>query len=202
MVQVEISGLTKEITVSHYRLSLHLLIAFLIISLLFWNYLKLNILNNNQVKLNSIFPLLFLMLIFIQIVLGAFVSGMDAGLIYNSWPLMGNSYFPDDNELYNLFHLSAFNDASLVQFLHRNLAYIILFLYLIILMKIYKNQIRDSFFAINLVGLVLLVQITLGILTLINGAQIILASLHQISSIFLVSTSIYLLYINRKSNFF
>ena len=196
------SGLVNRVDVSHYRLSLHLLIAFLIISLLFWNYLKLNILNNNQVKLNSIFPLLFLMLIFIQIVLGAFVSGMDAGLIYNSWPLMGNSYFPDDNELYNLFHLSVFNDASLVQFLHRNLAYIILFLYLIILMKIYKNQIRDSFFAINLVGLVLLVQICLGILTLINGAQIILASLHQISSIFLVSTSIYLLYINRKSNFF
>ena len=43
--------------------------------------------------------------------------------------------FPDDNELYNLFNFSVFNDASLVQFLHRNLAYIILFLYLIIFIE-------------------------------------------------------------------
>ena len=196
------SGLVNRVDVSHYRLSLHLLIAFLILSLLFWNYLKLNISTNDHVKLDSILPYFLLILIFIQIVLGAFVSGMDAGLIYNSWPLMGNSYFPDDNELFNLFRFSVFNDASLVQFLHRNLAYIILFFYLITLLKIYKNHIRGSFFAINLVGLILLVQIVLGILTLINGAQLILASLHQISSIFLVSASIYLLYLNRKFNFF
>ena len=58
---------------------------------------------------------------------------MDAGTIYNSWPLMGSSYFPDDNEIINLFNLTVFNDPSLVQFMHRNLAYIImlfLFVYL------------------------------------------------------------------------
>ena len=48
-------------------------------------------------------PLLFLFLVYLQIVIGAFVSGMDAGQIYNSWPLMGNSYFPDDNNFLNLF---------------------------------------------------------------------------------------------------
>jgi cytochrome c oxidase assembly protein subunit 15 len=50
---------------------------------------------------------------------------MDAGKIYNSWPLMGNTYFPNDNNIENLFKLSAFSDPSLVQFIHRNLAYVI-----------------------------------------------------------------------------
>ena len=51
---------------------------------------------------------------------GAFVSGMDAGKIYNTWPLMGNSYFPNDNNFLNLFKLAALSDPSLVQFIHRN----------------------------------------------------------------------------------
>ena len=65
---------------------------------------------------------------------------MDAGQIYNSWPLMGSSFFPDDSKIINIFKLSAFSDPSLVQFMHRNLAYVILLFYLIILFKIYKNK--------------------------------------------------------------
>ena len=57
---------------------------------------------------------------------------MDAGQIYNSWPLMGNNYFPNENDISNLFKLNAFNDPSLVQFIHRNLAYLIFLVYLII----------------------------------------------------------------------
>ena len=124
---------------------------------------------------------------------------MDAGLVYNSWPLMGNTYFPDDNKFINLLSISALSDASLVQFLHRNLAYLILILYLIILFNVYKNKINNSFKAVNILGIFLLSQIILGILTLLNGVQMFLASMHQISSIFLVSSSIYLLYKNKKS---
>ena len=192
------SGLIDRIDVSHFRLSLHLIVAFFILSLIFWNYLKLNISVGNNLQLNIFYPLFFLLLIFLQIIVGAFVSGMDAGLIYNSWPLMGNSYFPNDNKFINLFNISALSDASLVQFLHRNLAYFILIFYLLILIKVYKLKIRSSYFAINILGIFLLSQVILGILTLINGAQIILASMHQISSIFLVSASIYFLYINKK----
>ena len=121
---------------------------------------------------------------------------MDAGKIYNSWPLMGQTYFPDDNKLVNLFNLSAFSDPSLTQFIHRNLAYIILIFYLVMMIKIYLNKLRSLYFAINIVGLLLIFQILLGILTLVNGAEITLSSLHQISSIFLVSTSVYLLFLN------
>jgi len=138
----------------------------------------------------------FLLLIFTQITIGAFVSGMDAGQIYNSWPLMGSSFFPDDSKIINIFKLSAFSDPSLVQFMHRNLAYVILLFYLVILFKIYKKKLIKLYIAINLVGLLLLIQIILGIFTLLYGAQIYIASMHQISSIFLVSSSVYLLYLN------
>ena len=194
------SGLVDRVDVSHYRLSLHLLIAFLILSLIFWNYLKLKDIEIPEKRLNFFIPFTFLILIFVQISIGAFVSGMDAGTIYNSWPLMGNSYFPDDNAILNIFKISAFNDPSLVQFMHRNLAYLITVFYIIILYKIFKNKIFGLTKVIYLLGVLLLVQIVLGILTLLYGAQIGFASMHQISSIFLVSSSIYLLYKNLKTN--
>ena len=194
------SGLVDKIDVSHFRLSIHLLIAFLILSLIFWNYLKIKknsiILN----KINPIIPFLFLILIFTQIAIGAFVSGMDAGKIYNSWPLMGNSYFPDDNNFLNLFKLSAFSDPSLVQFMHRNLAYIIGIFYLLIFYKIYKNRMYELYSPVNILGFFIILQIILGVYTVIYGAQIYIASMHQLSSIFLVSTSIYFFYINTKFN--
>jgi len=194
------SGLVDRIDVSHFRLSIHLLIAFLILSLILWNYLKLRnekIISN---KINSIILFSFLILIFIQITIGAFVSGMDAGKIYNSWPFMGNSYFPDDNDFMNLFKISAFSDPSLVQFIHRNLAYLIGVFYLLIFYKIYKNKMNELYRSINILGFFIILQIILGILTIIYGAQIYIASMHQISSIFLVSSCIYFYYINIRFN--
>ena len=194
------SGLVDRVDVSHFRLSIHLLMAFLILSLIFWNYLKVQ----NRIiivnRINPVIPFIFLVLVFTQIVIGAFVSGMDAGKIYNSWPFMGNSYFPDDNRFENLFKLSAFSDPSLVQFIHRNLAYFIGFFYLSIFYKIYKNKILELYKSINILGLFIILQIILGILTIIYGAQIYIASMHQISSIFLVSSCIYFFYINTNSS--
>ena len=194
------SGLIDRIDVSHYRLSVHLLLAFLILSLIYWNYLKINLKNSNLKKINPIFPFLFLILIFFQIGIGAFVSGMDAGKIYNSWPLMGNTYFPDDNNINSLFNLSAFSDPSLVQFMHRNLAYIIGIFYLSLIYTIYKNKIYDLYKSINILGFFIILQIILGIFTVLYGAQIYIASMHQLSSIFLVSSCIYFFYLNTNFN--
>ena len=141
---------------------------------------------------------MFLFLIFIQIILGAFVSGMDAGKIYNSWPLMGNSFFPDDNDFISLFNFAAFSEPSLVQFMHRNLAYIIGIFYLLIFFTIYKKKMYGLYKSINILGFFIFLQIIFGILTIVHGAQIYLSSMHQLSSIFLVSSSIYFLYINKK----
>ena len=194
------SGLIDRVDVSHYRLSLHLFLAFIILSLIFWNYLKCRNINYSQDKIKNFLPITFLLLIFIQIIIGAFVSGMDAGKIYNSWPLMGESYFPDDNVIANLFNLSVFNEPSLMQFVHRNLAYLIFFFYLLIFINVYKNKLSTFFKATNIIGLLLFLQIVLGILTLLSGAQMFIASMHQISSIFLVSSSIYLVYLNFYSH--
>ena len=194
------SGLVERVDVSHFRLSVHLLIAFLILSLIFWNYLKYQ--NYNQIVdgINSIIPFIFLVLILTQIVIGAFVSGMDAGKIYNSWPLMGNTYFPNDNNIENLFKLSVFSDPSLVQFIHRNLAYVIGLFYLLIFFKVYKSKITKLYRSVNILGFFLILQIILGIFTIIHGAQIYIAAAHQVSSIFLVTTSIYFFFINTNTS--
>ena len=194
------SGLTNRVDVSHFRLSVHLVVAFLILSLIFWNFLIIRINNNIPNKINPMLPLFFLILIFLQLVIGAFVSGMDAGKIYNSWPLMGQTYYPNDNNIIDLFTLSAFSEPSLVQFIHRNLAYAIGIFYLYFFFKIYKKKFYGLYKSINILGFFIVLQIILGVLTVLYGAQIYIASMHQISSIFLVSSSIYFFYLNTKFN--
>jgi len=173
---------------------------FFILLLILWNYLKYKKINIPNQKIKFYLPYFFLLLIFLQITIGAFVSGMDAGKIYNSWPLMGANYFPDDNSIINLFNLSAFNDPSLVQFFHRNLAYLIFIFFLYIFYYVYKKKLKSFFYIINMIGLLLILQIVLGIITLLSGAQIMLASMHQLSSIFLLSSGIYLIYLNSNTN--
>ena len=122
------SGLVNDVTVSHYRLSLHLGLAIIIISIIFWQIMMLRenkekvFFNTNKEKIP--FIILFF-LIFIQIIFGAFVSGLDAGKIYQTWPLMGYNYFPDDSIIRNVNDLINFENHSLVQFYHRNLAYLV-----------------------------------------------------------------------------
>ncbi len=190
------SGLIDKVDVSHFRLSIHLVIAFIILSLILWNYLKFSGVKNSIHQINHLLPKTFIALIFIQIIVGAFVAGMDAGKIYNTWPLMGSNYFPDDNKFINIFSLSAFSDPSLVQFMHRNLAYIIFLFYLYLVYIIYRKKLYGLYNIVILIGVFLFVQILLGISTLILGAQIWISSMHQISSIFLVSSSIYFFYLN------
>ena len=197
------SGLVERTDVSHYRLSLHLTLAFIIYILILWNYFKS--LNLYRKKNNLYLPLylysLLLFLILLQISIGAFVSGLDAGQIYNSWPLMNANYFPDDSKLIDLFSLDVFNKPSLVQFVHRNLAYLIFLIFLIIVAITYKNSnflyLRKTTF---FVFLILLLQILIGILTVKHGAQIFLASIHQIGSIFLVTATLLLIFKNSNSS--
>ena len=197
------SGLTEKTDVSHYRLSLHLTIAFVIFILLLWNYLKYK---NHQIfvenkKLPAYLLIFFTLCLLVQISIGAFVSGLDAGQIYQSWPLMNHSYFPDDSSIKDLFSFNALDTPSIVQFIHRNLAYFIILLFSFIATIIYRNKdfiyLRSS---VLLVFIFLFLQIFLGILTVLSGAQIFLASMHQIGSIFLITASIILVFKNSKIN--
>ena len=191
------SGLVNDVTVSHYRLSLHLGLAIIIISIIFWQIMMLRenkekvFFNTNKEKIP--FIILFF-LIFIQIIFGAFVSGLDAGKIYQTWPLMGYNYFPDDSIIRNVNDLINFENHSLVQFYHRNLAYLvtiyICFISYLVLKKKDKKLNKIIFFFI----IVLLTQILLGILTLLTNLHIVLASAHQISSVILILTALRLYY--------
>ena len=195
------SGLVNRVDVSHFRLSMHLTTAFIILSLILWNILKYknySFINNHIIKYNL--PLIFLFTIFLQIIFGAFVSGMDAGKIYNTWPLMGNNYFPNDSIFLNLFDIRVFSDPSLVQFIHRNLAYLILIIFFLILYFVITEKLCNFYNIMKYLGLILFIQIFLGIVTILSGAQMFLASMHQISSIILISLSIYLLFLNKKIN--
>ena len=195
------SGLTNDITVSHYRLSIHLCIAFIIISTIFW--LILNFLNNCNKKFFTFksknkFTLSLVFLIFIQIIFGAFVSGLDAGRIYQTWPLMGNTLFPSDLTFRNLNNIIDLNNHSLVQFYHRNLAYLISIYVICLTIYIHLNGIKRLFTPIKIVILFLLLQLFLGILTLTSGLNIYLASAHQICSVLLVISAINLHYSQSK----
>ena len=188
------SGLIENITVSHYRLSIHLFIAFTILTSLIWILLNsINKTNKFFFQLNtSHFILKFLLfLLFVQIILGAFVSGLDAGKIYQTWPLMNGNFFPDDIPINYFFN---FNDPSFVQFLHRNVAYFIFFVSVYLGINIYKLDNRELFRNYLFYFLIILTQIVLGVLVLISGVNIFFASMHQISSIFLVVATINLYY--------
>ena len=197
------SGLSDRTDVSHYRLSLHLTLAFVIFISLFWNYLLFKYPNNSQrdVKLPINLPTIFTLFLLLQISIGALVSGLDAGMIYQTWPMMNEKFFPNDASINDLFSIHLFNSASLVQFLHRNVAYFIVLLFLFLMFIIFKNNqyihLRKTML---LVFFFLLIQFFLGILTILSGAHIIIASMHQIGSIFLVTASIILVFKNSRIN--
>ena len=188
------SGLVNDITVSHYRLSMHLSLAVIIISMIFWQLINLKrktfkvFFNFSYKKLPFIF---LIILIFLQIILGAFVSGLDAGKIYQTWPLMGLTYFPDDLNYMNLIN---FENHSLVQFYHRNNAYLI-FIYSVIMgLIIFLSEKKFLYKPLIIFLIFLFLQICLGIFTLISNLNIVLASGHQILSIILMLSAINLYY--------
>ena len=191
------SGLINKISVSHYRLSLHLTVAFIIISIIFWNLLNLKkktISNFFVNKKNNYFFYLLIVLIFLQIILGAFVSGLDAGKIYQTWPLMDYTYFPSDVAINAVKDIFNFNNHGLIQFYHRNIAYLILFYILILGFFIFKNNSRKLIRPFYFLFFFLILQIFLGILTLISGLNIYLASVHQICGLLLTLSVINLYY--------
>ena len=83
------SGLVDRVDVSHYRLSIHLFTAFIILSIVFWKFLQLTNLKENQTSIRLYLIKFVILLIFLQLIIGEVVSDMDAGKIYNYWAMMG-----------------------------------------------------------------------------------------------------------------
>lgn len=185
------SGLVDQPFVSHFRLATHLILAVVIYSLLFWQLMRndfdiLVISNKTSLCTLKFFCLLELTIIYIQIFLGALVAGLHGGLIYNTFPLMGDTFIP----LEISSEMISWNDLSnpvFIQFIHRICAYILTILIGIssFLMLKSENRILKKVALYSLC--VLLIQILAGIFTLIYSVPIGLALIHQIGSIALLS---------------
>ena len=191
------SGLVNNTDVSHYRLALHLSLALIILSINFWFILETFKISSFKIKFNNYFLNIFLILIILQIILGAFLAGLDGGLIYNSWPDMNGSFIPNDINYSDLFFYSSLDDPSVIQFYHRLTAYL-LFIFLIIL-NYNSFKAKTDFKAIIILNFAIFIQIVLGVLTLITGVKITYASLHQLGSVFVLTSFLYIKYKNMIS---
>ena len=185
------SGLVERIDVSQYRLSMHLTMAFVIIFvtlLLIFESLDLSF--QVHKKTNKIWPSFLFLSIFLQISLGGLVSGLDAGLVYSSWPLMGNTFVPEDYWIDNLHLLNFFENRTNIQFNHRIMGYLIFFLGVI---NVFISRKTRVFFEFSLIILLLIIiQILLCIVSIVNYMPWQTALMHQFFSIALfISASFY-----------
>ena len=190
------SGLVNNVDVSHFRLATHLIIAFLIFSIVLWFLLQIYDFKKFTKKNSNFLLSFFLLFIVLQILLGGFLSGLDGGLIYNTWPDMNGYFFPDDLKMSEFLSINSFSQASAVQFLHRNIAYLIVFILFFLNINFYIN--KNNSIEIYLINLFVFLQIILGILTLVTGVEIKFASLHQLGSLFVLGSTIILIYRNQK----
>ena len=188
------SGLIENTDVSHYRLALHLSIALIILSLIFWFILENLKIKKFISKVNNNFLIFFLILIFFQIILGAFLAGLNGGLVYNSWPDMNGNFLPNDIDKYDLYNSQILDNPSVIQFYHRLSAYILIIFLIILNYRFYVNKIELN--SILIFNLAILTQIILGILTLVTGVKIYYASLHQLGSVFVLISFLNIFYRN------
>ncbi len=186
------SGLANTPDVSHYRLATHLILALIIFSILVWLYLNSNY---GMAAFPNILQISILFLIFVTIAAGALVSGMKAGLLYNEYPLMGNTLVPIEYGEYGI--LDAFENPASVQFHHRTMAFFTLISVVTFSIYLYKkNFIKMAF----LLSSIIIFQFLIGIFTLINYVPIWSAALHQFGALILLTYMLNILYfLNKKT---
>ena len=191
------SGLNQNPYVSAYRLAFHLGNAVIILSILFWLTL------NSWKSLNfNFFPsegteiiiFLLIILLFLTMISGAFMAGTHSGQSFNTYPLMDGVIIPSDYFISSYGIKNIFENTIAINFNHRWLATITFILIITFTMYVYNSEkFKKNNFEIILIFLFSCLQFILGIFTLLTNVKLILASLHQINSMFLLM-SILLLY--------
>ena len=186
------SGLVDNPDVSHYRLAAHFTTALITFAYTFW--VILDILFPDKKQINSGIRNLIrfgLSILIIQIIYGAFVAGLDAGFIHNFWPLMSDGKWIHETVYIEQspFLKNFVEGKSGVQFVHRMLAYLVCaFVFWIY----YKAKVSNSLTKYQLLGInslliLVIVQFTLGVFTLILHVPVWLGVAHQVGAFFLLS---------------
>jgi cytochrome c oxidase assembly protein subunit 15 len=186
------SGLIDVPHVSQYRLTAHLGLAIVIYSLIIWT--ALGLVNKTSAQPTGLGkPACILSgLIFLMILSGGLVAGTRAGYAYSTWPLMGDSFIPAGLYAMSPAWLSAFENITTIQFNHRMFAYFIaVFLVVfsvVALRKKISNRVRIGIYSMLFL---LLVQITLGISTLVFYVPVAIAAAHQIGAVALLTATLF-----------
>ena len=188
------SGLVSNPHVSQYRLTAHLLSAILIYGYILWTILDLTqnqpyqVMHQSTVAAWRKTSLGLIILLLITIVSGGFVAGLKAGVIFNTFPLMGGQWIPEGVSALSPWHMNLFENKVTVQFTHRLLAIsmglLLLGWSIKGLLKFNDPIVKSSF---NLVGTLVIIQIVLGISTLLMQVPVWLGATHQAGALLLFS---------------
>ncbi len=196
------SGLVNNPDVSHYRLATHLIAAFLTFAYTFW--VALELIFKNEERPNVPFMrkgvLALFVITVIQIIYGAFVAGLNAGFIMNTYPKMGDSWIAESVTALEPFWINFIDGMGGVQFAHRVLAHLVVGLVIFLLMKSTKFEL-DRAQKKSLIALIIVVftQFMLGVFTLLYAVPVWLGVSHQAGAFFLLGAVVYSMSSFRKS---
>lgn len=188
------SGLVNNPDVSHYRLATHLVTAFLTFAFTFW--VALELIFEKQERPNIPYMRKGVLVLFfftiLQIIYGAFVAGLNAGFIMNTWPKMGGTWIAESVTAMEPFWTNFVDGIGGVQFIHRYLAYLVVGVVIFLLLKSAKfelsaNQKRSLMVLIGIV----FVQFLLGVFTLLYAVPVWLGVIHQVGALLLLGAVVY-----------
>lgn len=178
--------------VASYRLATHLGLAFVILGFIAWYVFLLGrreadlmqARRSGEAKLFSMSTGL-MHFAFLQILLGALVAGIDAGRAFPTWPLMGDGFFPPDPFQITPIWRNFFEDAGLVQFIHRMSGYLLFAFGVVVWLRGRKSANGHTRFGYNVVFAVLALQMVIGIFTALYSAPVHIAIVHQFMAVLL-----------------
>lgn len=175
------------IGVSHYWLSLHLFLALSTYSIVVWRYLSIKYPINSTNRYNINYGSVIFFMIFVQIILGALLSGLDAGLITKNFPDINGRFYPEQASL-------SFSNPFFLHFTHRWLPIIIMVICALIYSKV-KGDLDNRQKGLFLILLfIFIIQMVLGIMTVISSVNILMAIMHQINAIILLTIALIIAY--------
>jgi len=192
------SGLETRVSVSQYRLAIHLGVALILFAVLLWTafeYLRDTRTASARTSERNAIAMLAWMLpafVYLQMLLGALVAGLHAGLIYNTWPSMNGRVLPEGAMALRPWWSNFFENAGLAQFDHRLIAYLVATAVLAFWLMMRRRQdfptVRRSS---NALLAIVVLQVVLGIVTLLDQAPLWLAALHQATAVALFATALW-----------
>lgn len=199
------SGLVNNPHVSQYRLTAHLSAAILIYAYILWVAMGLcwdNTYNTTCRGFDKLrhYGIVVTVLILVMILSGGFVAGTRAGMLYNTFPLMGGRFIPDGLFSLSPFYLNFFENQTTIQFDHRMIAYSLFVVIPVFWLKVQKSQLQKRTKLIaHLLLFMLGIQASLGISTLLFVVPVPLAASHQAGALVLLSLALLLNHELRKS---